>query len=300
MLVLVAKVLVRPLTDCIAPPLTSKVLKYCLEGVVPRKVLNGLSNTSISMLFDGSRPLYSTTQSENPIRLRAGKTYTGRVSVIDSTPEFLERVSSSGLASFLCTSTYGRFAVEFVEFSVVTLESLDIDLPVNFKISFLTPTVLSSKLMSPPPLARKVSSMHKLIPQPSLIFSHLLKMWNTFAEPEHKIGKQSEWAPYILGRQVDLVLAELDYRIKPETVIVGKDEKERLRKARGFTGWVIYKSIAKPKFHKTIAKLLALAELTGVGRSRGIGLGHIAITGLTTKSPKTEQALPDSTRGRKQ
>ncbi|MEM1622684.1 MAG: CRISPR system precrRNA processing endoribonuclease RAMP protein Cas6 [Sulfolobales archaeon] len=300
MLVLSAKVLVRPLADCVAPPVTSKILKYCLDGVVPRKVLNGLSNTSISMLFDGSRPLYSTTHTANPIRLRAGKTYAGRVSVIDSTTEFLDRVSSSGLQSFQCESVYGKFLIEFEEFSVTHLESLDMDLPTVFKLSFITPTVLSSKLMCPPPLSKRVRSMHKLVPQPSLIFSHLLRMWNTFAEPEHKIGKPSEWAPYMLGRQVDLVLAELDYRIRPETVIVGKDEKERLRKARGFTGWVIYKSIAKPKFHKTIAKLLALAELTGVGRSRGIGLGHIAVAGLTAKSPQTKQTSPEDSHGLRQ
>lgn len=287
MLVVVAKVLVRPLEDCVGPPVTSKVLKYCLESVIPRKVLKSLSNASISMLFDGSRPLYSTTDSKSPVHLRAGRTYIGRVSVIDSTPEFLERVSTSGFQSFQCTSPYGRFTVEFEEFSVAPLESLDMDLPVVFKLSFLTPMVLSSKLMCPPPLAEKVNPMHKLVPQPSLIFSHLLKMWNTFAKPEHKLGKPSEWAPYILGRQVDLVLAELDYRIKPETVVIGRDKAGRLREVRGFVGWVVYRSVAKPKFHKTISKLLALAELTGVGRSRGIGLGHVTIAGLAAKSAQT-------------
>lgn len=292
MLVVVARVLVRPLADGVGPPVTSKILKYCLGSVIPRRVSRGLSNSSISMLFDGGRPLYSTTDSKGPVLLKTGRTYTGRVSVIDSTPELLERVSSSGLQSFQCASPYGRFAVEFEEFSVAPLESLDMDLPPVFKLSFVTPTVLSTKLMCPPPLAERLSPMHKLVPQPSLVFSHLLRMWNAFAEPEHRIGKPSEWAPYMLGRQVDLVLAELDYCIRPVTVVVGKDEGGRVRRARGFTGWVVYRSIAKPKFHRVISKLLALAAHVGVGRSRGIGLGHVAVSGLEVRG-----ASPGERRG---
>jgi CRISPR/Cas system endoribonuclease Cas6 (RAMP superfamily) len=274
-LVTAVNVFVLPLRTSIGPPVSSKVLKYCFEGSLKRKVFGSYANTSISMLFDGGRPLYS--KGDEPVVLEAGRRYSGRVVVVDEEPWLVDAVSSALGPEFKCSGTYGDLIISIPEVEVVPMEGLRLDLPEVFKLVFQTPTVLTSKLMTPPTLADKVRPMHKLIPQPSFIFSHLLRMWNSFAPPELKIGKPSEWAPYLLGRQADLTLIELDYRVRPETVVVGRDNSGRLRKVRGFRGWVLYRSTAPRKLLEVYSKLLALAQLTGIGRSRGIGLGQLAV-----------------------
>jgi len=278
----VARVVVVPLGTCLGPPVSSKILKYCFSNYLRRKVVGSLTNLSISMLFNDSKPLYSS--GDNPVVLEAGRRYVGRISAIDEDTWLLDTFSSLG-PDFRCSGSYGDLAISVEEVEVVPMSSLKLDLPEVFKIVFRTPTILSSKLMCPPTLADKVKPMHKLIPQASLIFSHLLRTWNTFAPPELKIGKQSEWAPYLLGRQADITLVEIDYNIKPETVVIGRDSQGKLREVRGFRGWVIYRSTAPRKLHEIYSKLLALAQLVGVGRSRGIGLGHVTIETPTHNTP---------------
>ena len=282
MFVAVARVQVQPLRTSVGPPVSSKVLKYCFEGVLRRRVFGSFTSISISMLFDGGRPLYS--RGEEPVVLEGGRRYWGRVTAVDEVPWLVDAIGSTLGPEFRCSGPYGDFVVSVPEVEVVHFSSLRVELPEVFKLVFLTPTVLTSKLMAPPNLADRVRPMHKLIPQPSLIFSHLLRMWNSFAPPELRIGKPSEWAPYLLGRQADVTLVELDYRVRPETVIIGRDSSGKLRKARGFRGWVVYRSTAPRKLQEIYSKLLALAQLTGIGRSRGIGLGQVALENL---GPKT-------------
>ncbi|MCX8185029.1 MAG: CRISPR system precrRNA processing endoribonuclease RAMP protein Cas6 [Sulfolobales archaeon] len=294
MMVQVVKIGVTPTADCVAPPATSKIMKYCFGEAIPRKISSSIVNVSISMLFEGRRALYSTEGKKSPVVLKAGKTYSGRVTIVDSSTEFIERVNKLGLDSFVCDSVYGVFHISISEIEVTPLEKVDMELPKVFKVVFNTPTILNSKLMSPPPLADKVAATHKLIPQPSFIFSHLLRFWNTYAPPEHKLGKPSEWAPYLLGRMADISLVELDYRVRAVTAIVGKDDRGRLRKSRGFVGWVIYESKANKKLHSIVSKLLALASLVGVGRSRGIGFGHVSIE--IPSKPVEERESPSENR----
>jgi CRISPR/Cas system endoribonuclease Cas6 (RAMP superfamily) len=275
LLVTVVRVSVQPLRDSIGPPVSSKVLKYCFEGVLRRRVFGSFTNVSISMLFDGGRPLYS--RGGEFVVLEEGRRYWGRVVAVDEVPWLVDAVTSTLGPEFRCSGPYGDLVVSVPEVEVLPFESLRMELPEVFKLVFQTPTVLTSKLMAPPNLAGRVRPMHKLIPQPSFILSHLLRMWNSFAPPELRIGKPSEWAPYLLGRQADITLIELDYRVRPETVVVGRDSSGRLRKVRGFRGWVLYRSTAPRKLQEIYSRLLALAQLLGVGRSRGIGLGQVAV-----------------------
>ena len=282
MFVTVARVYVQPLKTSVGPPVSSKVLKYCFEGVLRRRIYSSFTNISISMLFDGGRPLYS--RGEEPVVLEEGRRYRGRVVAVDEVPWLVDAVSSALGPEFRCSGPYGDFIVSIPEVEVTHFGSLRVELPEVFKLVFQTPTVLTSKLMVPPTLAGRVKPMYKLIPQPSFIFSHLLRMWNSFAPPELRLGKPSEWAPYLLGRQADVTLVELDYRVRPETVVVGKDSSGRLRKARGFRGWVVYRSVAPKRLHEIYSRLLALGQLVGVGRSRGIGLGQVAV-GYVDQTP---------------
>ena len=267
-----------PLRDLIAPPLTSKLLKYCLDSEVPRRLFGSYGNVTYTQVSDGGRPLYSTGSS--PIVLRSGVRYRAGMVVVHESHDFLNKFIVN--SEVKCSGPYGEYVLFLDEVEVRDMRSLSMDLSRVFKIVFLTPTILTVKLMTPPSLASKVSrlpELHKLIPQPSFIFSHLLKLWNSYASPEERIPRPAynEWAHYNLGRLADITLIELDYKVWPETVPIGRDRKGTLRKARGFRGWVIYKSIAPKNLHNTYAKLLTLATLTGIGRSRGIGLGQIQV-----------------------
>ncbi|MEM3782663.1 MAG: CRISPR system precrRNA processing endoribonuclease RAMP protein Cas6, partial [Thermofilum sp.] len=72
-------------------------------------------------------------------------------------------------------------------------------------------------------------------------------------------------------------LAELDYHVKPETVLYtvrdGKPSTER-----GFTGFVLYELLdeASP-LKQELEKLLAFALRFGIGKSRSIGFGQISL-----------------------
>lgn len=284
---------VTPLRDLIAPPLTSKLLKYCMESRVPRKKFDSHGNITYTQLTDGRRPLYSL--GESPLVLRGGSRYFGRVVVVSDSHEFLSSVDPD----ISCSSVYGDYVISVEEIEVYEMRYLTMDLSSFFKVVFETPTILSVKLMSPPSLrsrVRRLPELHKLIPQPSFIFSYLLRLWNSYASSEERMPKPpyNEWAPYKLGRLADITLTEVDYRVRPETVIIGRNEDGTLRKARGFVGWVIYESIAPKNLHNTYAKLLALANLTGIGRSRGLGLGQVKITSITKKeTTSTENSQED-------
>ncbi|MDW8010996.1 MAG: hypothetical protein RMH84_05325, partial [Sulfolobales archaeon] len=155
MLVQVARLVVVPLADCVAPPVTSKILKYCYGGNIPRRIVGSLINVSISMLFRSGRALYSIDGAPEPLVLKAGERYSARLSIVDSTADFVDRVNKLGLDSFNCESPYGSYHISISEIEVVPLEKLGMDLPRVFKVVFHTPTILNSKLMSPPPLASK-------------------------------------------------------------------------------------------------------------------------------------------------
>jgi CRISPR/Cas system endoribonuclease Cas6 (RAMP superfamily) len=245
---------------------------------VPRRLFGSYGNVTYTQVSDGGRPLYSTGSS--PIVLKGGVRYRADMVVVHESHDFLNKFIVN--SEVKCSGPYGEYVLFLDEVEVRDMRSLSMDLSRVFKIVFLTPTILTVKLMTPPSLASKVSrlpELHKLIPQPSFIFSHLLKLWNSYASPEERIPRPAynEWAHYNLGRLADITLTELDYKVWPETVPIGRDRKGTLRKARGFRGWVIYKSIAPKNLHNTYAKLLTLATLTGIGRSRGIGLGQIQV-----------------------
>jgi len=283
---------VIPLKDFIAPPVTSKLFKSCLslcsEG---RKLVGGFSPSFLSMLFFDGRPLYSVPN-RPPIVLRGGSTYLGRVSLVVEDLSFADVLNSQ--AEVKCSNAYGDYVVLIDEVEVLDFSALRLDLSRVFKITFLTPTILTAKHMMPPPLRDKSKSlpeMNKLIPQPSHIFSYLLKLWNALAPPNHRIPNESPniWTAYKLGRLADVTLVEINYNIRPETVIIGRNTNGKLREARGFKGWVIYKSIAPKKLHETYAKLLALGEKLGIGRSRGIGLGQIKTENIEENPGKTRE-----------
>ncbi|MGC9104985.1 MAG: CRISPR system precrRNA processing endoribonuclease RAMP protein Cas6 [Thermoprotei archaeon] len=178
---------------------------------------------------------------------------------------------------------YGPFRFDLVDLTVLDPEELVWSGVDTFTIRFETPTLLSSKLMIPPPLSEKlkgrVKPFYKLVPQPSLIFSSAVRLWNSLPiDPKLKIVRGDEsWTPYLIGREADYTFAEVGYEIRPVTVNLGRDERGRAREARGFMGRVKYKVIYRKGYERDFSRLLPFIKLMGLGKSRGLGLGVVDV-----------------------
>lgn len=271
-----------------APPLTSKVMKSVLiessewfRGVLssraPYKPVF-VSNLMYEARDGVWRPLYA--RPGRPVFLREGAEYRAVVSAcapwgaIDNLLRLGGRYKAYGF----------ELLIEPVEASITSLSALMVGVGPGYliRLEFLTPTVVSVKHMAPPMTAsaRRAPNAYRLVPQPSVIFAYLLRLWNHIARPEDRLPNPaaSDLTAYTYGRASDLLLTEIDYRIRPETAVIGKDSNGKIREVRGFTGWVTYQLSrrASKKYTNILSKLLALAQTLGVGRSRGIGLGHTA------------------------
>ncbi len=291
--VVVGDFVVVPLSDVVLPPLSSKVLKYVVE--VRGGFLGGLSRSArpfkplqITPLFLDGRPLISFRVGGPPIYVRGGTQLYGRVSAVVGDCGVIDEFTS---LSGVFETPYGRFRVDVGGVEVVKVSSLTLGLSKRFAVEFVTPTIITCKHMLPTSLrhkARKLAEGHRLIPQPSFIFSYLLKLWNSVVEPKERIPNESagDLEAYKLGRLADVTVVEVDYRLRPVTVLIGRDSKGRLRTTRAFKGWVTYECLTN-KLLNTYDKLLALATHLGVGRSRGIGFGVLRAKPLnTTQTPE--------------
>lgn len=272
-----------PLSDVILPPLSSKVVKYVVD--IRGGFLGELSRSkrpfkplSISPLFLGGKPLISCRVDGPPLTVSSGTPLRSTVSIAFSDHGIMDELASTD-GTF--ETPYGRFRFSIDSIEVLSISSLNLSLSRVFTVEFVTPTILTAKYMIPPPLKHKANSLpekHRLIPQPSFMFSYLLNLWNSVVSPEERIPNKSagSWEAYKLGRLADITLVELNYRIRPAVAVIGKDSKGRARVAKGFIGWVEYECVSS-KLLQVYSKLLTLATYLGVGRSRGIGLGLIKV-----------------------
>lgn len=273
----------------IAPPLTSKIVKNILvdAGEWFSKVLRSrapykpifVSNLMYEVREGVWRPLYARPGKQ--VFVRAGTPYRFLVSAC-AEPEVVDTLLT-------LTGTFRPYGLEArveplsAEMKSLHTLGLGVEPGDSFKMTFFTPTIISVKHMAPPLSRgiRRVPNLYRLVPQPSTIFSYLMRLWNNIAEPKERIPNPaaSDITAYAFGRASDLLLTEVDYRIRAETAIIGKNGTGNLRKTRGFTGWVIYKihRKASKKYVTALRKLLELANNLGIGRSRGIGLGHTEI-----------------------
>jgi len=286
LLIVRGKYRITSLSTIILPPISSKVIKYLVKKYGDESLSKLISSKGmfkplqISPLFIGSKPLISRGIPLPPIKPNSVLSAIITISCNDIDPAVME-------LNGVFKTPYGNLAIELIELETVVMNKLGETLSRSkfFKIEFLTPTVLTAKYMIPPPLkvkSRKLPERHRLVPQPSFIFSYLLRLWNSIAEPSERIPGPAagDWEAYKLGRLADVTLVEIDYKLRPETVNIGRDSKGRLRRVRGFTGWVIYECLSK-KLLPIYRKLLGLANYLGIGRSRGIGLGLVRVRAIT-------------------
>ncbi|QCO29213.1 CRISPR system precrRNA processing endoribonuclease RAMP protein Cas6 [Metallosphaera sedula] len=261
---------VTPLHDVVLPPLSSKVLKYL---VLSQQVLPFLEELVRSkdkqkplfisnLALDGKR-LYSRGE---PITVKAKTRLTGSVTFPFSKEAF-------NVGGGRVKTVYGEYEISLKEVSVLD-ETPSTSTRGNLRVSFLTPALLSSKIYLPPFLREKYRRKKigfSLIPTPGLVVAYGYRQYLAL------LGKTDSYENDIKTFKL-LVMANalsrvVGYRLYPETVVIGEDEKGRLRLTRGVKGWIEFDIVGKLK--ESAAKYLEVASFLGIGRSRGIGLGEV-------------------------
>ena len=284
---IVANTLLKPVRECIVPPYTSKIVKYMIETSDKLRFLRDIARSrksykpiTISPIYHGSKPLYTIfSKDTKPLVLSPDEVYWFRVSIVTNDPS---KVVDLGEFSGIFKTPYGDFLASIDRAEITSFSSLEFDFNKYFKIEFLTPTILTNKLMTPPKLrdlSKEIPERHRLVPSSSAIFSYLARLWNSFVSPKLMIPRKnaSDLDVYKFGLVSDVALVEVNYRLKPVTAIYGKGKSGKLKLVRGFRGWIIYE-LTYPKMKKYYKKLLALANALGIGRSRSIGFGQVRIS----------------------
>jgi len=281
---------VRAVRDAILPPLSSRVVKYTIDSGQLLKPFRTLSSSRdqykplfISCLYgkDGRR-LYREWGYEGVLSIREGSRLLSRVSAYIS-KEDLGEVMGGGGGVF--NTPYGPFEVSVERLEVVgDLSSISIDLSGGAVIRFLTPAILSPKIMIPPvkKLVERYSRLRvgtATFPTPGVVFSYALRLWNRVAPEELRLSRPNDkddvysYRVAVMGTALTEVVG---HRIRPVTVVIGRDSAGRVRKARGFTGYVEL-NIHHSATRRAMERSLALANYLGLGRGRGIGLGEVEV-----------------------
>ena len=144
----------------------------------------------------------------------------------------------------------------------------------KFEVNFLTPTLLSVPGRGVFLRERGIKRRYKLIPDLPLALALLVY------DLKH-IGVPVDTTPMRIFRWAYKAIAELDYSIKPVTVLYTiKEGKPAVE--RGFIGKVVYELLdPNSKYAEVFYFLLAYMEKFGLGKSRSIGFGHVNIRQLS-------------------
>ena len=288
------------LRDAVLPPFTGRVLKHllytseCLRGL--RRLYDSRRSfkpVRLSVLRQGSRRLFQTveTADRGPLRVRAGASMTGVVSAYTRGDPFSAVVDAAGCSGRLA-APLDSLAFEAIEARVEEASQLTAGIEAGrpFKLVIHTPLLIDTKVMSPPPLIGrrilKSRQAYRLLPTPAYIAAAATRLWLALVKGVTDL-KAEAWIPYAVGRLSDILVAEIDYKIRPVTAIYGKDDNGKLRKPRGATGYIILE-ILKPRLAPILDKTLALAQHLGLGKSRSIGFGEIEVKPLNNTTPQTQ------------
>ncbi len=276
-----------PLDDWICPEFSGKVVKGFIHSVPELNYVKNiyslpskLKPLSISPLIDNGKPLVGNSKA----RIARGTELSFEIRIALPSMEDVSLVTQQ----FDCIVRFGnaRFRVWLREVEIVNLDSVKIGLSRDclVKLRFLSPVLLSTKLMAPPlpTFLRKVSRIRSYVLYPSVghIFSYLTKLWNNLF-PDAPVSRKytSEWSAYFVGRLAEVAIKVMDYSVKPLTVVY--DAK---RKPRGFVGWMLLEiPYLGRRIFDVFDKLLGLANLMGIGKSRAIGFGYAKIEIVSKK-----------------
>ncbi|QIW22823.1 CRISPR system precrRNA processing endoribonuclease RAMP protein Cas6 [Sulfolobus sp. S-194] len=264
-----------PETDVILPPLSSKVVKNL---ILSSKLLPSLSNLVQSGMKN--KPIFISNLGKNGFRLfSTGKPIsvkTGEIlNFFISFPYYDGFFTELSSGSF--KTEYGKFFIELEQLEVIELNSIKGVSEGNFYIKFVTPALLSSKVLLPPSLKEKYKNVnpgYSLIPSVGLVVSYAYRIYRALYGNTSNIELESK--AFKLGILSNSLSRVVGYKLKPLTVVIGNDDKGRLRTSRGFVGWMEF-DIPYKKLKKAVWKYLTVASFLGIGKSRGIGLGEIAL-----------------------
>ncbi len=278
-------------SDTILPPFTSRITKLllysssCFERI--RKLYESKRSfrpVTLSTLHSvRGKPVFKIERDgDKPIRVRGGW-------VLATYITYYER-EGSALSHLLydCSGTlkepFNSISYSIWELEVERLDDLSIGLDKDdvFGLEFKTPLVMSTKIMTPlslrsNKLIRKTPNEYRLLPTPAYVASSAMRGWLGVVKG---VNPDEYHAPYGIGRLADIFMPEMDYRLKPVTVVYGRDQYDRLRKIRGVMGYVVY-TVRSKRLAATLDKLLALATRLGLGKNRSIGFGEVKVSILS-------------------
>ncbi|WP_225905792.1 CRISPR system precrRNA processing endoribonuclease RAMP protein Cas6 [Stygiolobus caldivivus] len=273
-----------PENDVVLPPLSSKVVKnLILTGeVLPSLsalVQSGAKNKPLFISNMGVKGKRLLSTGGKPKAVKAGESLDFYVSF-----PYYDGFFTEVHAGFFDTP-YGKFYVYPVATHIVDLTELGgVDVRgKNFLVGFKTPTLLSSKVLLPPALREKykgVNAGYTLIPSVGLVLSYAYRTFRALTGDTSNV--EYDVKAYKLGVLGNALSKVVGYDLRPETVVIGRDDKGRVRATRGFVGWVEF-DISDKRLKRAVSKYLLVASLLGVGKSRGIGLGEVV---LTLRDPK--------------
>lgn len=274
---------------CVVPGFSPKLVKTFIYLVPQLEVFRklyevraGLKPFAITPVFLGSKPLIGS----KPHIVDPGSRLWFRLAIAVEDPSIVEDLSFENVE--VSPNPRSRFVLSVREIEIVSVENLSVGLngfDKVVKIRFLSPTLLSTKLMAPPlphflKKVERIRERYTLFPSPAHVCCYLTKLWNALF-PSKPISRKvtPEWSAYFMGRLCEVAVIPMDYGIRPITVVY-----DRNRKPRGFVGWVLYEigDVGK-KLLRKIDALLGLGKYLGIGKSRSIGFGTVNIEILPKK-----------------
>jgi hypothetical protein len=272
-------------SDVILPPFTSKLVKQLVLTHPCFSQVKALYESRVSLkpvtfkvLRRGSRRLYKS-EGGPILTARMGEVLSGEIAVFSRRPDLDLGLLSECNSRISLPPLTSSFLLEVVEATLenVNTMTLGLDQSQFLGVRLHTPTLLSTKLMTPPhlrpsKLVRRLEDLYRLTITPAYICSAATTLWLALVKD---INPAQSPTPYHVGRACDITIGEVDVQLKPETVTYDREEG-RTKRVRGVTGYIVYK-ILTPRITQTLDKILAPATRLGIGKSRSIGFGEIEV-----------------------
>jgi hypothetical protein len=266
-------------------PFTSRVLKsIAIQKLLRRHRDLILSRDRykplfISMLSDRfGRRMYSLYNSRPQI-LRPGEIYSGRICISPAGGVSIE----PELEGYVDTP-FGRVIYSIESIEIHAMHSLELrGWGGRFHIELVTPALISSKIITYSNGGGGSSEKTELfrIPTPGSILAYSLKLWNSIAPPELRLPRPCDDHAARRYEALFAVKAEACTgvemaEIRSVVLETGKMRDGKPKTDTGFEGQMRFK-IACEDVEKIAVKTMGLAQILGIGRSRGIGLGEIKL-----------------------
>ncbi|MEN2999179.1 MAG: hypothetical protein ABDH61_01170, partial [Acidilobaceae archaeon] len=210
--------------DVILPPFTSRVTKQAvLSGCLPQladlmKQKKAMKAMRVSALMRGNKALFSTGK---VVIARLDEKLEGRIAVYVEDPSEAIEASMGCKGKVRVGPTELAFSVSRIDVEEANRLSIRLEAGKPFKMTIRTPLLLSTKLMTPPPLygrksVREIAPAYKLVPTPAYLLSAAAREWVGIVRGQQAAGNH---VPYALGRAADVFMHELDYELKPVTAL---------------------------------------------------------------------------------